>query len=96
MILYRTKLFGFYDEAGKLKEQYLKSAVAKKRFEKWKENMKRVYDQLKRNSGTERIETDFEKFLRDQSAARDKYALLRKEHKGSWSSDGPQGVRVEA
>ena len=77
MILLRTKLFGFYDEAGKLKEQYLKSAVAKKRFEKWKENMKSVYDQLRKNNGLEGIETDFEEFLRNQSAARDEFAKKR-------------------
>lgn len=74
MIILRTKLFGFYDEAGKLKEQYLKSAVAKKRFEKWKENMKNAYNQLRKNNGLEGIETDFEEFLRNQSAARDRFA----------------------
>lgn len=78
MILYRTKLFGFYDEAGKLKEQYIKSAIAKKRFEKWKENMKNAYNQLRKNNGLEGIETDFEEFLRNQSAARDRLADTRR------------------
>jgi hypothetical protein len=40
MILYRTKLFGFYDESGKLLEKYTKGP-AKKRFEKWKNQLVR-------------------------------------------------------
>lgn len=87
MILLRTKLFGFYDEAGKLKEQYLKSAVAKKRFEKWKENMKSIYDQLRKNNQLEGIETDFEGFLRNQSTARDKFANYRWSNRHSWKAD---------
>lgn len=92
MILLRTKLFGFYDETGKLLEKYTKGP-AKKRFEKWKNQL--VDDLLKarQSAGADRrralSESDIESYLRKQSNDRDRQANLIKTYK---SQDGRELV----
>ena len=84
MILLRTKLFGFYDESGKLLEKYTKGP-AKKRFEKWKNQL--VDDLLKarKSSGADSrqalSESNIDFYLRQQSKERDRQAKLIKTYK---------------
>lgn len=92
MILLRTKLFGFYDESGKLLEKYTKGP-AKKRFEKWKKQL--VDDLLKAresagaNSRGALSESNIDFYLRQQSKERDRQAKLIKTYK---SQDGRELV----
>ena len=84
MILYRTKLFGFYDESGKLLEKYTKGP-AKKRFEKWKKEL--VDDLLKARVSVGGIKygdldkSILDKYLVEQSRSRDIQAKLVKGRK---------------
>lgn len=84
MILYRTKLFGFYDESGKLLEKYTKGP-AKKRYEKWRKTV--VDDLLKarKSSGADSrqalSESNIDFYLRQQSKERDRQAKLIKTYK---------------
>jgi hypothetical protein len=72
MILLRTKLFGFYDESGKLLEKYTKGP-AKKRYEKWRNEIISDLQRSKRALGFNDVVFD-EQYLREQSKARDRQA----------------------
>jgi len=73
MILLRTKLFGFYDESGKLKEQFTKG-IGKERFDKWKNNIINTTKSTLSKLGVNLKLTpeEIENTLRQQSESRDR------------------------
>lgn len=72
MIILRTKHFGFYDQSGKLLEQYTRGNGAK-RFQNWKEGILRQYKTKLQEGGlsTDLSNKEIEKILREQSESRD-------------------------